>query len=239
MDLVVDVGNTAVKLAVYQNTEPIARASFPILSEGEMITWVEQFDVRRSLLVSVTSTPATLIAYLRSSTDFHFFDEKTPLPVNNAYATPHTLGRDRLANACAAVSLYPRQDVLIVDAGTCLKFDLVTSDGRYRGGSIAPGLTMRFEALHHYCPALPRVDPVGESPLTGDSTHTSIRSGVLNGMAAEITGMIQQYQAAYPTIRLVLTGGDTNTLVNRLQKDIFAVPGLTLHGLHAILSNLP
>jgi type III pantothenate kinase len=239
MDLVVDVGNTAVKLAVYQNAVPIAQASFPVVSDREMTAWVEQFDLRRSMLVSVISPPENLVEYMRSFTDFHVFDDKTPLPVNNAYSTPATLGKDRLVNACAAASLYPQQDVLIIDAGTCLKFDLVTSDGRYHGGSIAPGLVMRFEALHYYCPALPRVEPEGESPLVGNSTFTSIRSGVLNGIAAEISGMVMRYRAEYPGVHVVLTGGDTDTLVNRLQKDIFAVPGLTLHGLHAILSNLP
>lgn len=239
MDLVVDVGNTAVKLAVYQDAEPIARASFPVFSGVEMIAWVEQFDLTRSLLVSVVPPPERLVEYLRSFTDFHLFDDRTSLPVINAYSTPATLGKDRLVNACAAASLYPQQDILIVDAGTCLKFDLVTSDGRYHGGSIAPGLAMRFEALHYYCPALPRIGPEGESPLIGNSTETSIRSGVVNGIVAEISGMILRYRDDYPGINVVLTGGDTDTLVNRLQKDIFAVPGLTLHGLHAILSNLP
>ncbi|MFM9007063.1 MAG: type III pantothenate kinase [Bacteroidota bacterium] len=239
MDLVVDVGNTAVKLAVYRNAEPIARVSFPLGSGREMTAWLKQFDLHRSLLVSVVAPPEPLVEYLRSATDFHLFDGNTALPVRNEYATAATLGKDRLVNACAAASLYPAQDVLIIDAGTCLKFDLVTSDGRYLGGSIAPGLSMRFEALHDYCPALPRVEPEGESPLTGNSTDTSIRSGVLNGITAEISGMINRYRAEYPGIHVVLTGGDTDTLVNRLQKDIFAVPGLTLHGLHAILSNLP
>jgi type III pantothenate kinase len=168
-----------------------------------------------------------------------FLDQYTPLPVFNAYSTPETLGKDRLANACGASALFPGEHVLVFDAGTCLKADLVTADRTYLGGSIAPGLTMRFKALHHYCPALPLISVSGESPLTGVSTETSIRSGVLNGMVAEITGLLNSYREAYPGVRAVLTGGDTPVLVNRLQKDIFAVPGLTLHGLHAILSNIP
>lgn len=165
----------------------------------------------------------------------------TPVPVANAYATPHTLGADRLAGAVAAARLRPGQHTVVVDAGTALKFDLVTADGIYHGGSIAPGLRMRLQALHTFTGRLPLVDlpAAGEAvQLIGDSTASCLLSGVLRGTAAEVRGLIAEYNLLYPNLGIILTGGDAAYLaaaLTPLADRIFAVPELVLLGLDKIL----
>jgi type III pantothenate kinase len=161
--------------------------------------------------------------------------------LRNAYATPQTLGADRLAGAVGAAYLRPGQPTLILDAGTALKLDLVTADGTYHGGSIAPGLRMRLRALHTFTGRLPLIelpDPAALVQLIGDSTASSMLSGVLNGAAAEVTGLVADYRQRYPGLGLVLTGGDAPYLQPHLAPAlglIFVVPELVLVGLDRIL----
>ena len=165
----------------------------------------------------------------------------TPVPLRNAYATPHTLGPDRLAGAVGAAGLHPGQDVLIIDAGTALKLDFVSADGTYHGGSIAPGLRMRLRALHAFTGRLPLLElpPAAEAvQLIGDSTASSLLSGVLGGTAAEVRGRVAEYRRRYPRLVVVLTGGDAPYLTAALTPPagrIFAVPELVLRGLDKIL----
>jgi type III pantothenate kinase len=159
--------------------------------------------------------------------------------LRNAYATPHTLGADRLAAAVGAAHLRPGQDTLVVDAGTALKLDLVTADGTYHGGSIGPGLHMRLRALHTFTGRLPLLalpDADATIPLVGDSTTGGLLSGVVNGTVAEINGLLAAYRQQYPGLGVLLTGGDAAFLAARLPGRIFVVPELVLVGLHSILA---
>ena len=165
----------------------------------------------------------------------------TPVPLRNAYATPRTLGPDRLAAAVGAAHLRPGQDTLVIDAGTALKFDFVTADGTFRGGSIAPGLRMRLRALHEFTGRLPLLDlPAADVAvqLIGDSTASAMLSGVVGGTAAEVRGLVAEYQRPYPRLGVLLTGGDAPHLLAALAPlagRIFAVPELVLLGLDKIL----
>ena len=163
----------------------------------------------------------------------------TAVPLANAYATPATLGADRLAAAVGAAGRWPGQAVLVIDAGTALKLDLVTADGTYHGGSIAPGLAMRLRALHEFTgrlPLLPLPGPDATVALVGGSTEGSVLSGVVNGTAAELNGLLAQYRAHYQSLAVVLTGGDAAFLAPRLAGSIFVVPELVLLGLYRILA---
>jgi type III pantothenate kinase len=163
----------------------------------------------------------------------------TPVPLRNAYATPHTLGADRLAGAAGAGLLRPGQGTVVVDAGTALKLDLVTADGTYHGGSIAPGLRMRLQALHQFTGRLPLLElpaPDATVPLVGDSTTGALLSGVVNGTVAEIKDLLAEYRRQYPQVGVLLTGGDAAFLAARLPGRIFVVPELVLLGLHSILA---
>jgi type III pantothenate kinase len=143
---------------------------------------------------------------------------------------------DRLASAVAAFHRFPVHPVLILNAGTAVTYDIVTKIGEYLGGSISPGMQMRFRALHTFTKQLPLLTYTGIDFLTGNDTDTSVLSGVINGMAAEMEGMIARYQKEYPGIKVVLSGGDLNYFVNRLKISIFAVPNIVIYGLQQILA---
>jgi len=160
------------------------------------------------------------------------FSELKKIPIKNNYETPKTLGSDRLLNAIAAKNTFPMSPVLVIDAGTCIKFDFVNEFGEYVGGSIAPGVAMRFKALNHFTDALPLLELTESFYLIGRNTQESIQSGVLNGVIAEVKGIIEQYQMAQKNLKIVLTGGDYLLFERNLKISIFADSNFTLKGLN-------
>ena len=238
--LVLDIGNTAVKAGCF--ADGMLRETAAGLTAEQVRTLVQRWQPQHLLLASVAENAALRMEELRALVPgrlLAFDPATTPVPLRNAYATPHTLGADRLAAAVGAAGLRPGQDTLIVDAGTALKLDLVTADGSYHGGSIAPGLAMRMRALHEFTGRLPLLPLPGADatiPLTGGSTTDSILSGVVNGAVAELEGLIGQYRQRHPQLGLLLTGGDAAFLAARLGSRIFVVPELVLLGLYRILA---
>ncbi|HEX8330404.1 MAG TPA: type III pantothenate kinase [Hymenobacter sp.] len=238
--LALDIGNTAVKAGCFEG--PRLHQMQAALTAPEVLTLVQQWRPEHVIIASVAEDAALRAEELRSLVPgeiLTFASSTTAIPLRNAYATPHTLGADRLAGAVGAAGLRPGQPTLIVDAGTALKVDLVTADGVYHGGSISPGLSMRFRALHAFTGRLPRLElPAADAtiPLVGDSTTGSLLSGVVHGTVAEITGLIAQYQQLYPGLGVLLTGGDAAFLAARLSARIFVVPELVLLGLNRILA---
>jgi type III pantothenate kinase len=158
-----------------------------------------------------------------------------PLPIKLNYQTVATLGNDRIALAVAAAGLFPGQNVLIIDAGTCITYDFINVNNEYCGGGISPGILMRFKALNTFTSKLPLVSKVNYAGLIGDSTDNSIRSGVINGTIAEVNGIIEQYEHMFSDLKILLTGGDTNYFDKNLKNNIFANSNLVLEGLNMIL----
>ena len=238
--LAVDVGNTAVKVGFFDGST--LREMAAGLTAVQVQAVVRRWQPEHVIISSVAEDAALRAEELRADVPgeiLSFSPATTPIPLQNAYGTPHTLGADRLAAAVGAASLRPGQNTLVIDAGTALKCDLVTADGTYHGGSIGPGLGMRLRALHEFTGRLPRLElpPVGATiPLVGDSTTGSLLSGVVNGAVAEITGLVAQYQRRHPGLGVLLTGGDTAFLAARLSARIFVVPELVLLGLNRILA---
>lgn len=237
--LALDIGNTAVKAGCFDG--PLLREMAAGLTAAEVRELVQRWGPRHIIVASVAEAAVLAVEDLRDLVPgeiLAFSPGTTPVPLRNAYATLHTLGADRLAAAVGAAKLRPGRDTLIIDAGTALKVDLVTADETYHGGSIAPGLAMRLRALHTFTGRLPLLElPAADAtiPLVGDSTTGSLLSGVVNGAVAEITGLIAQYQQAYPGLGVLLTGGDAAFLAARLPARIFVVPELVLLGLNRIL----
>jgi len=184
---------------------------------------------------SVINHDSELEDFILSHCDFINFNHNTPLPIINKYQTLETLGKDRLASAVAAHQLFPDKDVLVIDAGTCVKFDFINSMAEYLGGSISPGLQMRFRALHSFTEKLPFVELKPFDILIGKTTHESLLSGVINGTLAEIDGIINRYKENYPELQVVLSGGDAEYLVSKLKNRIFALSNIVLNGLKIIL----
>ncbi len=237
MDLVIDRGNTAVKVALFEETVPVRVERVPHSELNRFLRdWVSEYSPSRAILGSVAGLDdASTEQWLGSRLALCVLRPDTPLPLQNRYETPATLGQDRLANAVAAWTAQPGVAHLVVDAGTCLKFDLVNAQGEYLGGAISPGLQMRFKALHTFTEKLPLIEARNPGLLVGQNTETSILSGVVNGMCAEIEGIAEQYRLRFEDIRLWLTGGDSDFFAKALKNAIFADRFLTLKGLHAIL----
>ncbi|WP_019948739.1 type III pantothenate kinase [Hymenobacter aerophilus] len=240
--LALDIGNTAVKYGCFEHDVLLESASGQ--TRAQVHAAVARLQPEHLVLASVAEPTAGWAADLRELVPgrvLEFVPATTPLPIENAYATPHTLGADRLAAAVGAAWLLPGRHVVVVDAGTAIKFDLVESGRVFRGGSIAPGLALRFRALHEFTGRLPLLaplpDPTAAVALTGTDTAGAIRSGVLNGAVAEVAGLLADYSARYPGLAVVLAGGDAPFFRAHLKGPIFVVPELVLLGLHRILAH--
>ena len=236
MNLILDFGNTHKKLALYDAGGLQLVQFHPVISRELIAQLVEAHPAITScILSSVIQHSDDIPAYLRQKMFFIDLDEHTPVPVTNRYDTKSSLGKDRLAAAVAGAMTFPGEDVLIINAGTALTFDFVTGKGEYLGGSISPGMQMRFNALHTFTGKLPLLSYQDPAGLVGTNTRMSILSGVINGMVAEIEGISHGYQEIYPGLKIILSGGDLNYFVNRLKISIFALPNIVIHGLQQIL----
>ncbi len=243
VNLCIDWGNSRVKAAIFGKDDKIVEArSFSESEAADGIDiMVDEFLPTKIILCTVTATSNSTEAKLRDRINaFIRLDNNTPLPIMNAYSSPGTLGADRLALAVAAYILYPEKSSLVISLGTCITYNFVLRNKAFRGGAISPGMRMRLQAMTHFTNQLPAVDLDGEILLLGYDTETCMRSGAVNGMAAEIDGMIAQYLEQYPDFNAILTGGDLPFFAGRLKSKIFADPDLLLKGLNIILKhNVP
>ena len=235
MNVVVDSGNTAAKVAIFDHQSLMEKIVF---TDEESLRKFFSDRAITNLIVSSVNIPAEKILRWANQAQKKFsLVPGLPLPITVMYKTPLTLGVDRMAAACGAWQLFPHQNTLVIDAGTCITYEFVDDQGRYYGGAIAPGLNMRFRAMNNFTARLPLVSPVASPPLTGDTTEACMQSGVVNGMVAEIEGIVSRYEEKFPGLRVVLCGGDTAFFENQLKASIFASPELVLVGLNSILSH--
>ena len=236
MNLVIDIGNTQIKVAVFQQTILIFKDQFhsdEIISRVLSVT--EQYDIKKSIISHVTNLDQAVMLKLKKLVNLIELTYETKLPFNNKYLTPKTLGVDRLALIAGAQGQFPNKNVLVIDAGSCITFDFINQDGKYYGGDISPGIEMRYKAVNHYTANLPLLKKTEILPEMGNSTQNAIHRGVLNGVIQEIEGVISQYRTKYQKLTVVLTGGDTIFLAKNLKSSIFAIPNFLLEGLNSIL----
>ena len=237
MNLIIDVGNTRIKTAVFDDSKMIHNESLTndsFVSEAKKI--IKKYKCTSAIISSVGSVNKSQIDELRAEINLIELDYNTKVPFVNKYATPKTLGVDRIALVSSAISKYPNKSVLIIDAGTCITYDFLNNEGNYYGGAISPGLQMRYKALNVFTEKLPLLEPSEKFELLGNSTETSIHSGIINGVINEIDGIIKQYRKKNTDLTVVLTGGDVNFLSNKLKNSIFANPNFLLEGLNTILT---
>jgi type III pantothenate kinase len=243
MDLIIDQGNTRIKIAFFKKDELIQSNSYTSMNAQRLESMLDEFESQKpqfgsfeaGIISSVGITDNEMISMLEKRMHFFELSANLKLPVELAYKTPSTLGNDRIALAAGAAGLFPDTNVLVIDAGTCITYDLVTTHKEYLGGSISPGIDMRFKALHTFASKLPLVSNIKRVDLVGNTTEKSIQSGVINGARAELDGIIQQYNTLYPGIQVILTGGDMFYFDYNSKSNIFAVSNLVLLGLKEIL----
>ncbi len=230
--LAVDIGNTRIKAAVFSGVTLLKSAT---LKPAELTGWIKKYDISHAAIASVVRDSSVVLDRLSALKRVLLVNGSTPLPIKNRYATPKTLGADRIASAVGATILFPRKNLLVVDAGTCIKYDLVDRSGAYRGGAISPGLEMRFKALHTFTGKLPLLKPESSPGILGTDTRSSMLSGVMNAALMEAEGFIRAYRKQFPGLKVVATGGDAARLLDPSKMSIFAAPDLVLIGLNAIL----
>ena len=229
MDLVLDFGNTSIKVACFQEAEMI---DFFLTQELQSIQeLIQQKQPNQIIISSVTKQHLPLLALKNVLELTH----QTKLPIKNLYQTPTTLGVDRLAGVIGAMTRYPNQNCLVIDAGTCITYDFLTKDREYLGGSISPGSQMRFQALNNFTDALPLEELNSSVRLIGTSTRTAIQSGVFLGIGQEMNGIIQDYEAQFGQVQTIICGGDAKSFESTIKAHIFADSNLVLTGLHTIL----
>ena len=236
MNLVVDIGNTLIKAAVVEHDEVLFMQHAEHLSAIDIPALTLRFPQLKRAIVASTSFPTAEVAMLLRDRGFDVLEMTftTPTPIGNAYASPETLGVDRLAAAVAAVEVMGCRDCLVVDFGTAITIDLV-EDGVYRGGNISPGVRTRFRALHDYTSRLPECSPTDEELEYGSTTRQAIEQGVMQGITYEIEGYISHFSAQNVKISLIFTGGDAKYFVKRIKNAIFANCELVICGLNRIL----
>ena len=236
MNLVVDIGNTLLKLAVFDGGRLVAQQCVGELREETFAGLLGGVRAARAVVASTRGEAPAIVEAVRRHTGYLLeFTPATPVPIGNAYLTPATLGRDRLAAAVGAATLYPGRNALIVDFGTAVTLDFVSADGVFRGGCISPGMAMRFRALHEYTAALPLCDATDSAELLGRTTDEAVRLGVMNSLAFEIEGYIARMQGEIEDLCVIFTGGDTNFFAKRIKNTIFANCNLVFWGLNRIL----
>ena len=239
MNLVVDVGNTLIKLAVFEGkTQVYKKTVLKSDFDKSLDSIQEDFPAIEQVVLSVVGAFADKSrAKLEKKYKVFSLSSQIKVPFTSDYSTPETLGLDRIALVSAAASQYPGKEVLVIDVGTCITYDFLNAEGRYKGGAISPGIDMRYIALNSFTEKLPLLDANIPQYLTGNSTQTSIHSGVINGVTFEIDGVISQYKQENRDLTVILTGGNAHFLRDRLKNSIFANSNFLLEGLNFLLEH--
>lgn len=244
--LALDVGNTRTKLAVFEGSELVRKEVWDSLTLEALSELAYNHRVEKIILSSVAHVAEEITAFLKSRFFFLELGTQTPLPIEIHYRTPATLGRDRIAAAAGAHALYPGEHCLVVDAGTCITLDLLTAQGHYLGGNIAPGIGMRLRAMHRFTAKLPLLVDEGFSPARsighlgqpiGESTESAMLNGAALGALLEVEGFAGLCGQRFEGLKLLLTGGDADFFAMNAKTKIFAHPNLVLIGLHKILQH--
>lgn len=236
MLLTIDVGNSRIKVAVFEHNKQL---DFFIFETNEALKNFENIfqkypNLQKIILSSVGKLDEEVVNFIKSQFQTEIIDHKSKFPFNNLYATPETLGIDRMVLAAGATLMYPNQNRLIIDAGTCITYDFVNAENQYLGGAISPGIKIRYKSLNNYTSKLPLLTISEDFEIIGNSTKSAIHSGVINGVIFEIEGFISQYSLKNQDLTIILTGGDAEFLAKRLKSTIFANSNFLLESLNLL-----
>ena len=224
MHLTIDVGNTRIKAAVFEQNTLL---EIFVFSKEELINQVDTIlnryqKIEKIVVAAVGNIEKELFLTLKDKVEIDFITHESSFPFANLYKTPTTLGIDRMVLATGAVLQFPDQNRLVIDAGTCITYDFIDNNDNYLGGAISPGIRLRYESLHQQTAKLPSLSKTNPNSFIGNSTSESIHSGVINGVTLEIDGFIELYKSQYAKFIIILTGGDAEFLAIRLKNTIFA-----------------
>lgn len=237
MNITVDVGNSWIKTAFFEDNIIVATHIDSNLDKA----WGRILDYKKNNIIWCSVTPISedilkKIALNQIDNKHFIFDYHTSTPIVNKYTTPSTLGLDRLAAVVGGNTIFPKNNLLVIDAGTCITYDFLSEAGEYLGGSISPGFKIRYEALHHYTAKLPLLNGLQKTNLIGNSTTEAIQSGVINGLIAEVVQIKNLYAQQFSDLKCIICGGDAEFIAQELPKENFYLEKNLVHiGLHALL----
>lgn len=235
MNVAIDIGNTRMKAGLFQGKVLMKDINLANDDTENLKVFLHEHQVRNVILSSTAIVPETLEQYLEGKYKYIRLKTETPIPMESTYQTPKTLGKDRIAAVIGACVLFPGRDCMVVDAGTCITYDLINSKSVYLGGNIAPGISMRLRAMDEFTAALPLVRKQHPDTDRGYSTETAIRSGVIWGTVLEIQGFIQRFDQQTKELTIILTGGDASLLDELINWNTHVESHLVLIGLNKIL----
>ncbi len=238
-NLIIDLGNTASKAFVFRQERLIKKffASDDKASIDNIEHICKNYSINKIIYSSVKKTDNLIISYIKNiGIKLIEVNTKIALPINIHYKTKTTLGQDRIAAVCGASVVFPNKNVLIIDVGTAITYDILIAGKDYLGGLISPGINTRFKSLHNFTEKLPLLNiNKNINTVYGTSTNEAIIAGVQNGVLYEIKGNIKAFSSKFDDLKIVFTGGDSFFFENLIKNPIFAEPNLTAFGLNKIL----
>jgi type III pantothenate kinase len=235
MNLIVDIGNTSTKLAVFEGKIKLSSSRINELSCEELEKELRGYKIQMAIVSSVKKLPPFISDLFISNIPFvHILSHKSLLPFKIEYDTPETLGSDRIAAVAGAFNMFPGKEILVIDAGTALTFDFLSSYS-YKGGNISPGLYMRFKALNNFTDRLPLVKPSDIFSNPGQNTSDAIAAGVITGITYEINEYIRTFENKHTDFKVILTGGDSEFLRDKIKYHVTYMPDIVIDGLNYIL----
>jgi type III pantothenate kinase len=235
MNLIIDIGNTSTKVALSAGTVIVKKSRIGSPDPAIIESFIAGQPLEGAIISSVNHDPSGLISYLESRCGrVHRLTWQSRYPFGIDYETPETLGVDRLAAAAGAWFHHPHSDLLVIDAGSALTVDYITG-GKYRGGSISPGMSMRFRALHEYTGRLPLLSSGKNFSLPGRSTKDAITGGVVMGMVYEINEYIRTFEERHKNPVTLITGGDSEMIFPLSERKMLLYPDLVTDGLIYLL----
>jgi len=236
MNLIIDIGNTRVKVCLFDGELIIKQGVDDSLSVDFVSLFCFGFEIENVIISAVSEGAKELYDYFKHIyPNTIILDATIHLPIVNLYETPQSLGHDRIAAAVGANELFPIENVLVIDAGTAITIDFITSKNQFVGGNISPGLNTRFKSLHNYTNKLPLLKSKEIWPILGNNTETAIISGVQQGIVFEIEGYISYFKTQYGAISVVLTGGDSEIFAKQINHTVNVEPYLVFKGLNRII----
>ncbi len=235
MNLTIDIGNTNIKIAVFENDKIILTRIYEEFTSKQLNDLNNKYKFRNVIFSSVIINDFLIKDLQMNLYDFVELTYETPLPIKNKYKSPQSLGNDRIAAVTGANKIFPDNTVLVIDTGTAITYDIITSKAEYIGGNISPGLAMRFKALNAFTGKLPQLNKSENYPDFGTTTEDAIVSGVQKGIIYEMEGYIEETGKLHKDLKVILTGGDAKFFDKMLKKRIFVEPNLIFIGLNTIL----
>ncbi|MAZ28153.1 MAG: pantothenate kinase [Cytophagaceae bacterium] len=236
MNLAVDIGNTKVKVGVFSGKKMIYQETVVVDGFAALLTGVmDSYTIKEVIMCATGDSKKVVTSIEKVGLSYTVLSQGTPVPFKNLYDTPQSLGVDRIALMAGAVLNFPENNVLVIDAGTCITYDFKNAQEEYLGGAISPGVKMRYRAMHEYTHALPMLDIARSESMLATNTATAMHAGVFTGVVAEIDRQVNWYRTNYGNVKIVLTGGDAQFLSSSLKNDIFADSNFLLQGLNYIL----